>query len=229
MQKNKQKKNKKDEINTSSNATMITNNTKNKYTSNISIMQHSKNILLQTSQPTINIILDNNRNNYMNDLKSANDNYNNNLYNNNVDAKSNYPLKSFLIINSETYLKYFVNINTKDFLKNSYILNNIMENNKTKNKIEDKYNIIENCKKSLLVLNKNKNSILGLLMALNKTNNKIYSKLLNTKLKFKIIHYEYYPRNPVILDYIISFMNNPILIFNDFKHSKKLFKNVIEA
>ena len=74
-------------------------------------MQHSKNIPLQTSQPTINIILDNNRNNYMNDLKSANDNYNNNLYNNNINNKSNYALKNFLIINSKAYLENFVNIN----------------------------------------------------------------------------------------------------------------------
>ena len=105
------KKNKKDEINTSSNATMITNNTKNKYTSNISIMQHSKNILLQTSQPTINIILDNNRNNYINELKSMNNFNKNNLYNNNIDNKSNYTLKNFLIINSKSYLENFVNIN----------------------------------------------------------------------------------------------------------------------
>ena len=102
------KKNKKDET---SNATMITNNTKNKYTSNISIMQHSKNILLQTSQPTINIILDNNRNNYINELKSMNNFNKNNLYNNNIDNKSNYTLKNFLIINSKSYLENFVNIN----------------------------------------------------------------------------------------------------------------------
>ncbi len=90
---------------------MITNNTKNKYTSNISIMQHSKNILLQTSQPTINIILDNNRNNYLNELKSMNNFNKNNLYNNNIDNKSNYTLKNFLIINSKSYLENFVNIN----------------------------------------------------------------------------------------------------------------------
>ena len=222
------KKNENDENNISNNVTMLTNNTKNKNTTNVSIMQHSKNILLQTSQPTINIILDN-KNNYMNDLKSANDNYNNNLCNNNNPNNNNYPLKSFLIINSETYLKYFVNTNTKEFLKSTNIFNSLLEKNKNQNKIEDKYNIIENCKKSLLVLNKNKNAIFSLLISLNKTKNKIYSKLLTSKLKYKIIHYEYYRRNPVILDYIITFMNNPILIYNDFKHSKKLFKNLVEA
>ena len=74
-------------------------------------------------------------------------------------------------------------------------------------------------KKILLVLNKN--SILGLLIALNKTNNIAYSKFL-------IIHCKCYPRDPFIFDVIIFFINNPILIFNYFKHSKKLFKNVIE-
>ena len=80
---------------------MITNSTKNKYTRNIFIMQHTKNIPLQTSQPTINIILDNNRNNYINDLKSMNNFNNNNLYNNNINNRSNYALKNFLIINSK--------------------------------------------------------------------------------------------------------------------------------
>ena len=219
-----------EENNTSNNNTNITNN---KNTTNISIMQHSKNILLQTSQPTINEILENNNKNYfMNDLRSVNDTINNNNYlfkNDNINNRVYYPLKKFLIINSETYLKYFININTKDFLKKCYIYNSIIEknNNKKKNKIEDKYNLIENCKKSLLVLNKNKNNILSLLIALKKTQNSTYSKLLNSRLKYKIIHYEYYKRNSTIFDYILTFMNTPILIYNDFRYSKKLFKNVV--
>ena len=80
---------------------MITNSTKNKNITNISIMQHSK----------INIILDNNRNNYINDLKSMNNFNNNNLYNNNINNRSNYALKNFLIINSKAKLENFVNIN----------------------------------------------------------------------------------------------------------------------
>ena len=222
------KKNENDEMATSNNNTNITNN---KNTTNISMMQQSKNILLQTSQPSINYILDyNNKNYYMNDLKSVNDMVNNNNYlfkNDNMNNRDNYPLKKFLIINSETYLKYFVNNNTKDFLKNCYIYTNIIENNKNKNKIEDKYNLIENCKKSLLVLNKNKNNIISLLMALKKTKNNTYIKLLNSRLKYKIIHYEYYERNSTIFDYICTFMNTPILVYNDFKYSKKLFKNVV--
>ena len=213
------------------NTTLITNNTKIKNTTNISFMHQSKNILLQTSQPTINYILDNNkRNNYMNELKSVNDmqNSNNYLFNN---TKSNYPLRTFLIINSETYLKYFNHTNIKDFLKNSILYNNMMEKyiNQNNNKFEDKYNLIQNCKKSLLVLNKNKTSILSLLYALNKTDNIIFTKLLRSKLKFKIINYEYFKRTPAIFDYILTFLNSPILIFNDFKYSKKLFKNVSEA
>ena len=221
--------NENEEISTTNNNTNITN-TKNRNTTNISMMQHSKNILLQTSQPTINIILDNNNRNYkMNDLKSVNDtfNNNNNLYNNtNINYKNNYPLKSFLILNSETYLKYFLNNDTKELLKNTYLYNSIMEKYKRNNStIEDKYNIIENCKKSLLVLNKNKNSIFSLLISL--TKNKNYSKLLTSKLKYKIIHYEYYKRVPAIFDYILTFLNERILIYNDFKYSKKLFKNVM--
>ena len=196
------------------------------------MMQHSKNILLQTSQPTINMILDNNnRNILMNDLKSVNDTFNNNntLYNNaNLNYKNNYPLKSFLILNSEIYLKYFLNNETKDLLKNTYLYNSIMEKYKRNNNtIEDKYNIIENCKKSLLVLNKNKNSIFSLLISLTKTKKKNYSKLLTSKLKYKIIHYEYYKRIPTIFDYVLTFLNERILIYNDFKYSKKLFKNVM--
>ena len=228
------KKNENEDINTTNNNTMMnTNITKNKETTNISFMQHSKNILLQTSQPSINYILDaNNKNQYMNDLKSVNDMYNNNnyIYNNNLGSSNNYPLKTFLIINSETYLKYFNNINIKNFLKNVNICNNIMENNNNqrKDKLYDKYNLIENCKKSLVVINKNKNSILSLLIALNKTKNSTYSKLITSKLKFRIIHYNYYRRNATIFDYILSFMNNPIYIYNDFKYSKKLFKNVAD-
>ena len=77
-----------------------------------------------------------------------------------------------------------------------------METNKIKNKIENKYNTIEKYKKILLVLNKN--SILGLLIALNTTNNIVYSKLL-------IIHCKCYPIDPFIFDFVIFF--NPILIF----------------
>ena len=227
------KKNENEEINTTNNNTNITNITKNKETTNISILQHSKNILLQTSQPSINYILDaNNKSQYMNELKSVNDMVNNNnyLYNKNLRNGNNYPLKTFLIINSETYLKYFININIKNFLKSVNIYNNIIEknNNKRKNKLHDKDNLIENCKKSLVVINKNKNSILSLLIALNKTKNTVYSKLLKSKLKFRFIHYEYYKRNPTIFDYILFFMNNPIIIYNDFKYSKKLFKNVAD-
>ena len=214
---------------TRNNGTIITNNTKNKDTTNISFMQQSKNILLQTSQPSINYILDsNNKNYYMNDLKSVNDMYNTNnyLYNNTLSINK-YPLKTFLIINSETYLKYFININIKNFLKNVFIYNSILEQNK-KNKIGDKYCLIDNCKKCLVVLNKNRNSIISLLIALKKTSNAIYRKLLETKLKFKIIHYDYYERNPTIYDYILSFINNSVIIFNDFKYSKKLFKNVVD-
>ena len=122
-----------------------------------------------------------------------------------------------------------MNINTKDFLKKCYIYNNIIEknNNKKKNKIKDKYNLIDNCKKSLLVLNKNKNNILSLLIALKKADNSVYAKLLNSRLKYKIIYYEYYKRNSTIFDYILTFMNTPILIYNDFKYSKKLFKNIV--
>ena len=140
------KKCKKYEINTSVNARMITNSTKNKYTSNIFIMQHSKNVLLQTSQPTINIILDNIRNNYINDLKSMNNFNNNNLYNNfseiiscyvnNINNKSNYSLKNFLIINSNAYLENIVNILIgKIFFINTYKFNYLTETNKIKNKI----------------------------------------------------------------------------------------------
>ena len=233
IKKKKGIKNENEENTTNISNTLITNNTKIKNTTNISFMQQSKNILLQTSQPTINYILDNNkRNNYMNELKSVNDmqnsNNNNYLLNNN---KSNYPLRTFLIINSETYLKYFINTNIKDFLKNSLLYINMLENyqNQNENKFEDKYNLIDNCKKSLLVLNKNKTSILSLLFALNKTDNIIFTKLLTSKLKFKIINYEYNKRNPAIFDYILTFLNSPILIFNDFKYSKKLFKNISEA
>ena len=67
------------------------------------------------------------------------------------------------------------------------------------------------------------------LYALNKTDNIIFTKLLRSKLKFKIINYEYFKRTPAIFDYILTFLNSPILIFNDFKYSKKLFKNVSEA
>ena len=231
-----------EENTTNNNNTNITN-TKNRNTTNISIMQQSKNILLQTSQPTINLILDNNNKNfYMNDLKSMNDTYNNNLYNNtNINNKNNFPLKLFLIINSETYLKYFHNNDTKRLLKNAYLYNGLVEeykkkqnsdnsnnNNISNKKIDDKYNILENCKKSLSVINKNKKNILSLLIALKKTDNKVYSKLLTSKLKYKIIHYEYYKRVPTIFDNISLFLNNPIFIYNDFKYSKKLFKKVME-
>ena len=231
IKKKKTSNNENEENSTTNNNTNITN-TKNRNTTNISMMQHSKNILLQTSQPTINFILDNNNRNYlMNDLKSVNDTFNNNntLYNNsNLNNKNNYPLKSFLILNSETYLKYFLNSDTKELLKNTYLYNSIMEKYKRNNStIEDKYNIIENCKKSLLVLNKNKNSIFSLLISLSKTKKKSYSRLLSSKLKYKIIHYEYYQRVPTIFDYVISFLNERILIYNDFKYSKKLFKNVL--
>ena len=225
------KNNENEDKTTLNNNTIITNNTKNKDTTNISIMQHSKNILLQTSQPSINYILDNNRNYYINDLKSVNDMYNNNNYlYNNANSTNKYPLRSFLIIKSETFLKYFANNKIKKFLKNIHIYNTIMDKNKKekKYKIEDKYNLIENCKKSLLLSNKNKNSILSLLIALNKTHNKTFIKLFNSKLKYKIIHYDFYDRNPTIFDYILTYMNNTIIIYNDFKYSKKLFKNVAD-
>ena len=217
-----------EESTTRNNNTIITNNTKNKETTNISFMHQSKNILLQTSQPSINYILDNNKNYYMNELKSVNDIYNpNNYLYNNVSSINKYPLKTFLVINSETYLKYFININIKNFLKNVYIYNSIMEKNKI-NKFKDKYNLIDNCKKSLIVLNKNKNSIISLLLALNKTRNNIYNKILKTTLKYKFINYDFYDRNPTIFDYILSFMNNSVIIFNDFKYSKKLFRNIAD-
>ncbi len=53
-------------------------------------------------------------------------------------------------------------------------------------------------------------------------------KLINNKLRYKLIYYQYYQRTPVILDYIITFINNPIFIYNDFKYSSRLFKKVSE-
>ena len=85
-----------------------------------------------------------------------------------------------------------------------------------------------NFKKSLVIINKNINNIFSLIYALIKTKNKNFLKLINTNLRYKIIHYQYYQRNTVLLDYIISFLNDPIFIYNDFKHSSKLFKKVIE-
>ena len=200
-----------------------------------SYIQQSNNIFINPKEPSVNNLLKNigkkskNKFNYINDIKSVEEYHNNNFYNiSNSNKYQKYPLKYFFILNSETYLKYFLNNNKKELLKNTYLYNEIVEINNIGKKSEEKYKTYLNCKKSLVIVNNNIRSIFGLIFALNKTKNKNIKKLLNSNLRYKIIHYQYYERNPKIIDYIISFMNEPIFIYNDFKHSSKLFKKVVE-
>ena len=201
---------------------------------NMSNLQQSNNIFLQPKEGSISILLKNKRKkkyNYVNDIKSLEEYHSNNYYNNFIQSKQyqNYPLNNIYIIKAETYLKYFLNNNKKELLKNTYLYNEIIEVNNTGKKTGEKYKTFLNFKKSLIIINNNIRSILGLIYTLNKTKNKSLKKLTNTQLRYKVIHYQYYQRNPVLLDYIISFMNKPIYIYNDFKHSNKLFKKVIEG
>ena len=200
-----------------------------------SYIQQSNNIFINTKEPSVNNLLKNvgkksqYKFNYINDIKSVQEYHNNNFYNmpNSKDYQK-YPLKYFFILNSVTYLKYFLNNNKKELLKNTYLYNEIVEINNIGKKSEEKYKIYLNCKKSIVIVNNSIKNILALIFALNKSKIKNMKKLLNTKLRYKIIHYQYYERNPTLIDYIISFINDPIFIFNDFKHSNKLFKKVIE-
>ena len=200
---------------------------------NMSYIQQSNNIFLQTKEGSINSLLKNRHKknfHYINDIKSVEEYHNNNYYNfTQSNQYQKYPLRYFYIIKSETYLKYFTNTNSKEFLKNTYLYNETIEVDNIGKKTEEKYKTYLNFKKSLVIINKNMRSIFGLIFVLNKTKNKNLKKLVNTRLRYKVIHYQYYQRNPVLLDYIISFMNNPIFIYNDFKHSNKLFKKVIET
>ena len=200
-----------------------------------SYIQQSNNILINAKEPSVNNLLKNtgkksqNKFAYINDIKSVQEYHNNNFYNMpNPSQYQKYPLKYFLILNSETYLKYFLNNNKKELMKNTYLYNEIVEINNIGKKSEEKYKTYLNFKKSLVIVNNNIRSIFGLIFAVNKTKNKNVKKLLNVKLRYKNIHYEYYERYPALIDYIISFMNEPIFIFNDFKHSNKLFKKIME-
>ena len=209
---------------------------KSENSTNISLyIQQSNNMFLNPKEPSVNNLLKNigkkskHKFNYINDIKSVEEYHNNNTYNiSNSNNYQKYPLKYFFILNSETYLKYFLNNNKKELLKNTYLYNEIVEINNIGKKSEEKYKTYLNCKKSLVIVNNNIRSIFGLIFALNKTKNKNMKKLLNTNLRYKFIHYQYYERNPKLIDYIVSFMNEPIFIYNDFKHSNKLFKKVIE-
>ena len=181
----------------------------------------------------MNILLRNKRKNkfqYINDVKSVEEYHNNNYFNNFAPTNQyqKYPLKYFYIIKSETYLKYFLNNNKKEFLKNTYLFNENIEVNNVGKKTEEKYKTYLNFKKSLIIINNSLSSIYAFIFALNKTKNENLKKLVNTQLRYKVIHYQYYQRHPYLLDYIISFMNDPIFIFHDFKHSNKLFKKVFE-
>ena len=203
--------------------------------STISYIQQSKNILLQPNESTINNFLKRNKinkYNYINDIKSVDEYHknNNNIINFNLNNQyQKYPLKYFFIIKSENYLKYFLNNNKQDLLKNIYLYNEKIEINNIGKKSEEKYKTYLNFKKSLIIENKNMKSMLGLLYALNKTKNKCYQKLKNIKLRYKIIHYEYYQITPTLLHYIFSFLNDSLYIYNDFKHSNKLFKKVCDT
>ena len=201
---------------------------------NMSYIQQSNNIFLQTKEGSINTLLKNKPKNkrkfyYINDIKSVEEYRDNNYYNfTNSNKFQKYPLKYFYIIQSETYLKYFASNNKENLLKNSYIYNELIEVENIGKKTEDKYKTYLNFKKSLVIINHNVRSILALIFSLNKTKNKNMKKLINNKLRYKLIYYQYYQRTPVILDYIITFINNPIFIYNDFKYSSRLFKKVSE-
>ena len=201
---------------------------------NMSYIQQSNNIFLQTKEGSINTLLKNKPKNkrkfyYINDIRSVEEYRDNNYYNfTNSNKFQKYPLKYFYIIQSETYLKYFASNNKENLLKNSYIYNELIEVENIGKKTEDKYKTYLNFKKSLVIINHNVRSILALIFSLNKTKNKNMKKLINNKLRYKLIYYQYYQRTPVILDYIITFINNPIFIYNDFKYSSRLFKKVSE-
>ena len=68
----------------------------------------------------------------------------NNLYINNINNTSNDALKNFLIINSKDIWKILSILICKIFFINTYMFNFLMETNKIKNIIENKYNTIEN-------------------------------------------------------------------------------------
>ena len=212
---------------------IISTSTKKPEQNNTSLfMQQSNNMFIQSKESSLNLIFKNpNKKNsfYINDTKSVEEYHNNNFYKlTNSNQYQKYPLKYFYIMKSETYLKYFLNNNKKELFKNTYLFNETFGFNNIGKKAEEKYKIYLNFKKSLVIINKNINNIFSLIYALIKTKNKNFLKLINTNLRYKIIHYQYYQRNPVLLDYIISFLNDPIFIYNDFKHSSKLFKKVIE-
>ena len=202
---------------------------------NMSYIQQSNNMFLQTKEGSIDTLLKNKTKNkrkfhYINDIRSVEECHNNNYYNFTYYNKcQKYPLKYFYIIQSETYLKYFTNINKENFLKNALIYNELIEVDNIGKKTEEKYKTYLNFKKSLLIINNSISSIFALIFALNKTKNKNLKKLINNKLRYKLVYYQYYQRIPVLLDYIISFMNNRFFIYNDFKHSNRLFKKLFES
>ena len=202
---------------------------------NMSYIQQSNNMFLQTKEGSIDTLLKNKTKNkrkfhYINDIRSVEECHNNNYYNFTYYNKcQKYPLKYFYIIQSETYLKYFTNINKENFLQNAYIYNELVEVDNIGKKTEEKYKTYLNFKKSLLIINNSISSIFALIFALNKTKNKNLKKLINNKLRYKLVYYQYYQRIPVLLDYIISFMNNRFFIYNDFKHSSRLFKMLSES
>ena len=202
---------------------------------NMSYIQQSNNMFLQTKESSINTLLKNKAKNkrkfhYINDIRSVEECHNNNYYNFTYYNKcQKYPLKYFYIIQSETYLKYFTNINKENFLKNALIYNELIEVDNIGKKTEEKYKTYLNFKKSLLIINNSISSIFALIFSLNKTKNKNLKKLINNKLRYKLVYYQYYQRIPVLLDYIISFMNNRFFIYNDFKHSSRLFKKLSES
>ena len=84
-----------------------------------SYIQQSNNIFINTKEPSVNNLLKNvgkksqHKFNYINDIKSVQEYHNNNFYNmpNSKDYQK-YPLKYFFILNSVTYLKYFLNNKT---------------------------------------------------------------------------------------------------------------------
>ena len=148
--------------------------------SNLSYIQQSNNILINSKEPSINSLLKNRKKkkfNYINDIKSVEE-YHNNFYNITPSNEyQNYPLKYFYIIRAETYLKYFLNNNKKELLKNTYLFNEIVEINNIGKKTEEKYKTYLNFKKSLVIINNSITSIFALIFALEKTKNKNFKKL----------------------------------------------------
>ena len=205
------------------------NNKNNNSNNNTTVMQHSQNILLQTSQPTLNNIMDNNKKNNIklfSEVNSINSNYRDSYMIDNNFNRNNYPLCNFVIINSETYLRYFLNHNLNTFLTEAFIFT--LNNNK--NKIKEKYNESETFKNSFVIKNKEKNKLVSLFICFNNNENKDFQKIVNTRLKYKRVN-NYFNINsnrlPNIFDNIASFLNTRVIFYNDFKYSNKLFKKII--